>query len=99
MITGLNVNYTLFHESGKPARATVNLTLQEWPDKPPPTNPTSIGAGGMRTHRVLGAETLDTIAYQELGAASRWRYLAELNDIDNPLAIEPGQYLVVAPLR
>lgn len=99
VITSLNVTYTLFHESGKPARATVNLSLQEWPDKPPPTNPTSMGSAGLRTHRVLGGESLDTIAYEELGSATHWRYIAELNNIDNPLAIEPGQYLVIAPLR
>jgi nucleoid-associated protein YgaU len=99
VITSLNVTYTLFHETGKPARATVSLTLQEWPNKPEATNPTSMGSAGLRTHRVLGGETLDMIAYQELGSASRWRYIAELNHIDDPLSVEPGHYLVIAPLR
>ncbi|HLG11882.1 MAG TPA: LysM peptidoglycan-binding domain-containing protein [Dehalococcoidia bacterium] len=99
VIKTLNVTYTLFHEDGKPARATVSLTLQEWPDKPGGQNPTSMGSGGVRTHRVIAGETLDMIAYNELGAASRWKYIAELNNLDNPLAIQPGQHLVIAPLR
>ena len=92
-------NYTLFHPDGRPARATVSLQLQEWPDKPEATNPTSMGSGGLRTHRVVAGETLDLIAYDELGAASRWPYIAELNNLDDPLSITPGQYLVVAPLK
>jgi nucleoid-associated protein YgaU len=99
VVKSLNVTYTLFHESGKPRRATVSLSLQEWPDKPPGQNPTSMGSADIRTHRVIAGETLDMIAYNELGAAYRWKYIAELNNLDNPLAIKPGQYLVIAPLR
>jgi nucleoid-associated protein YgaU len=99
VIKSLNVTYTLFHEDGKPARATVSLTLQEWLDQKGGQNPTSMGSGDLRTHRVIAGETLDMIAYNELGAASRWPYIAELNNLDNPLAIHPGQYLVIAPLR
>jgi nucleoid-associated protein YgaU len=99
VIKSLNVTYTLFHETGRPARATVSLSLQEWPEKPGAQNPTSMGSAGMRAHRVIAGETLDLIAYHELGAASRWKYIAELNNLDNPLAIQPGQHLVIAPLR
>ncbi|MPZ49088.1 MAG: LysM peptidoglycan-binding domain-containing protein [Dehalococcoidia bacterium] len=99
VIKSMNVNYTLFHPSGKPARATVNLQLQEWPDKPEATNPTSMGSAGLRAHRVVSGETLDLIAFRELGAASRWHYIADLNNLDDPLSITPGQYLVIAPLR
>ncbi len=99
VIKSLNITYTLFHENGRPARATVNLALQEWVDKKPGQNPTSMGSGDVRTHRVVAGETLDMIAYQELGAAHRWKYIAELNNLDNPLAIQPGQHLMIAPLR
>lgn len=99
VIQTLNVTYTLFHEDGRPARATVSLSLQEWQDKPGATNPTSMGSGGLRSHRVIAGDTLDNIAYDELGAASRWKYIAELNNLDDPLSIQPGQHLVIAPLR
>jgi nucleoid-associated protein YgaU len=58
-----------------------------------------MGSAGMRTHRVIGGETLDTIAFKELGSASQWRHIAELNNLDDPLSIVPGQHLMIAPLR
>ncbi len=99
VINSLNVNYTMFLADGTPARATVSLQLQEWIDKPEGQNPTSLGNADLRAHRVIAGETLDLIAYQELGSASHWPYIAELNNLDDPFAIVPGQYLVVAPLR
>jgi nucleoid-associated protein YgaU len=99
VIKTLNVTYTLFHEDGSPARATVSLSLQEWVDPPQPQNPTSMGSVGLRSHRVIAGDTLDNIAYEELGAASRWKFIAELNNLDDPLSIQPGQHLVIAPLR
>jgi hypothetical protein len=90
VISAMTVNYTQFHPDGRPSRATNSLL---------PQNPTSMGSAGMRTHLVTGIETLDTIAYKELGSASQWRTIAELNNIDDPLSIEPGQHLMIAPLR
>ena len=102
VIKSLNVTYTMFHQTGEPARATVNLTLQEMPPetdpkKPAghPQNPTSLGEEGVRSHRVIAGETMDTIAYQELGDATSWRYIAELNNIDNPFDLRPGQHLAI----
>jgi nucleoid-associated protein YgaU len=99
VIKTLNVTYTMFHPDGRPARATINLTLQEVKADKPKQNPTSGGGEGQRSHRVVPGETLDVIAFHELGAATHWRYIAELNNIDDPLAIRPGQHLVIAPLR
>lgn len=99
IIKSLNVTYTMFHEDGRPARATVNLTLQEIGEKKQGQNPTSMGSAGMRTRRVIAGDTLDNIAFEELGNSSHWQKIAELNNIDNPLSIRPGQHLVIAPLR
>jgi len=99
VIKTLNVTYTMFHWDGKPARATVNLTLQEMADdeKKAPQNPSSLGEEGIRSHRVVAGETLDIIAYHELGDAASWRYIAELNKIDNPFDLQPGQHLAIIP--
>lgn len=96
-IKSLNVTYTLFHPDGRPARATVSLTLQEI-KKVVAAQPGSEGGAGRRSHRVLPGETLDTIAYQELGNARHWRHIAELNNLDDPLAVQAGQELVITPL-
>ena len=60
-------------------------------------NPTSGGEPGLRSHLVLPGETLDLIAYRELGSAQHWRHIAERNGIDDPWALRPGQRLLVAP--
>lgn len=99
VIKSLNITYTLFHDDGRPARATVSLSLQEVKDPLGPQNPTSGGEPGRRSHLVLPGETLDLIAYHELGDARHWRHLAEINDLTNPLAIRPGQRLIVTPPR
>jgi hypothetical protein len=46
-----------------------------------------------RTHVVEQRETLDLIAWREYGDAAEWRFIAEVNNIDSPLAIRPGTVL------
>ena len=60
-------------------------------------NPTSMGNFGIRSHRVVAGETLDVIAYNELGDANHWRHIAQLNNINNPFDLRPGQHLAIAP--
>jgi nucleoid-associated protein YgaU len=38
---------------------------------------------------------LDYLAYREYGSASRWREIAEANQLENPLDLRPGQILVM----
>jgi hypothetical protein len=95
VITQFDVQYTMFFPNGLPARATITIALREVKDEPPRQNPTSGGDGGRRIHQVLPGETLDLIAFLELGSASRWPHLAEVNRLDNPFALRPGQQLVV----
>jgi hypothetical protein len=99
VITKLNVHFTLFHPDGRPARASINITFAEVSEPAKEQNPTSSGAGGLHVHTVLPGETLDQIAYAELGEAKLWRQLAEDNGLDDPLAIEPGMRLVVGGRR
>ena len=97
VIKSLDTTYTLFHPDGRPARAKIKVSLDEVPDEPGGQNPTSGGERGLRSHLVLPGETLDLIAYRELGAAQHWKHIAETNGIDDPWALRPGQRLVVAP--
>jgi hypothetical protein len=98
LITSMNVTYTLFHDDGRPARAKIKLTLKETadPNQTAGQNPSSLGSYGRASHRVQPGETLDLIAHEELGDARLWRYVAELNGIDDPWQLTPGQHLAVA---
>src|SRR3954470_18745818 len=99
VITQMNQNFNLFLQNGTPVRATVDLTLQEVEDEKakPRQNPSSAGASGRRTHVVEAGETLDNIAFAELGLAAAWRRIADLNHIYDPLGLKPGTILIVDP--
>lgn len=47
----------------------------------------------MTTYTVRKGDTLSAIAQRELGAASRWPEIAELNSLLDPDLIYPGQEL------
>jgi nucleoid-associated protein YgaU len=53
----------------------------------------------MTTYTVRKGDTLSAIAQRELGAASRWPEIAELNAIPNPDLIYPGQELRLPGIR
>jgi hypothetical protein len=99
VVTQVNQNFTLFLPTGIPVRAIVDVTFQQIEDEKAfkAQNPTSGGSPGRTTHVVAAGETLDLIAFQELGDAKAWRRLAELNGITDPLRLSPGRVLTVEP--
>lgn len=99
-ITNLSVRYTLFRQDGTPVRATATITLQEAEDAlaQPRTNPTSGSLPGYRRRQVAPNETLPLIAHMEYGDSTRWRAIADANDLDDPHALEPGMVLAIPPL-
>ena len=52
----------------------------------------------MRRREVRPQDTLSTIAYEEYGDPNKWRSIADYNNLDNPLAISPGQVLSIPSL-
>jgi nucleoid-associated protein YgaU len=44
---------------------------------------------------VLEGDTLQSVAYSELGKAAYWRSIAELNGIDDPMRVPPGRVLLI----
>ncbi len=95
VITSLNISYTLFGKSGTPIQAKVDITLDGNIDPPPGSNPTSHSTDSRRVHGVVEGETIAMIAFAELGRSSYWRAIAEVNGIDDPLRIRPGQFLLI----
>jgi len=93
----VSAQYTLFRADGRPYRATCNLTLQELPAGAELQNPTSGTKTVHRTRTIQAGDTLASISYQEYGTPAYWRALAELNDIDDPMAVHTGTRLLVPP--
>lgn len=99
-ITSISVNYTLFRADGTPVRATANVTFKEAePEKPKAgQNPTSRAEPGQSLRAVRPRDTLALIAYEEYRDSGQWREIARANDLEDPLALHPGQLLVIPRL-
>lgn len=93
LITGLDVNYTMFLPNGTPVRCTCKLTLSELPK---PTSPKSPDTA--HVHLVSRGDTLQGIAAQEYDSPGEWRRIADANGIDDPLTLSPGRRLLIPPI-
>ncbi|MFN3254053.1 MAG: LysM peptidoglycan-binding domain-containing protein [Ilumatobacter sp.] len=97
VISSTNVTFTYFSNEGLPLRANVELSLEQYePDANwGPQNPTSGTPNPKRTHQVQVGETLDRIAGRYFGDPTRWRDIAQLNGIADPLDLKPGRLLAI----
>jgi nucleoid-associated protein YgaU len=91
-LTGCTVVYERFTPAGIPIRAKIKLDMEEVPSKlgSLPTNPTSGGLPGRRSHTVAHGENLQSIAMANYGTPALWRRIAEVNRIQNPSRVRPG---------
>jgi hypothetical protein len=97
VITSMTQKFTLFKKDGTPVRAKVDVTFTQHEDVNdyPAQNPTSRGDEALRTWRVIRGDRLDTIAANVYGDATKWRVIAEFNNLDSPFALLAGQELII----
>lgn len=97
VITAMTQKFTLFKPDGTPVRASIEVTFTQHKDLEdyPRQNPTSGGGDIERVWRVTAGDRIDTIAYAVYGDASRWRAIADYNDIDDPLTLRAGRQLII----
>lgn len=93
----VSAEYTMFSPEGAPLRATADIRLQQTPDDPLPTNPSSGGISGRRSALLGDCDTLATVAYAEYGDPSLWRSIADANGIEDPARVPVGTRLLVPP--
>ncbi|MDQ3953137.1 MAG: LysM peptidoglycan-binding domain-containing protein [Actinomycetota bacterium] len=98
-VKDVDVEYQLFHPDGRPIRAMCKVNMQEIDRPPARQNPTSGTPTIHRTIDVVAGDSLPGLAYKEYGDPARWRALAVLNGIDDPLRLRPGSRLLVPPPR
>ena len=89
-VSQVSVTYSLFTAGGVPVRALAQVTLEELSPEFPPQNPTSGSYRPRRTHRVVEGDSLQSLAWREYGDPARWREVADLNGIDDPMRVTPG---------
>jgi hypothetical protein len=97
VITNMTQKFTLFKHDGTPVRAKVDITFVQYKDVNdyPKQNPTSGGGPIERIWRVIEGDRLDTIAAAVYGDATKWRLIAERNEIVNPLSLRNGKRLTI----
>ncbi|MFC1944164.1 peptidoglycan-binding protein [Chloroflexota bacterium] len=100
VITKISQKFTLFLPDGTPVRSTMNVTFTQASEegKYPGQNPTTVSKPGYKTRMVHQGETIDWIAFTEYGDPSLWRYIADINDINDPMRLEPGKVIAIAPI-
>jgi LysM repeat protein len=94
-LRSVSANYTIFRTDGTPVQARVDITIEGDTQPLPGQNPTSRSIASKRTHQVVAGDTLQSVAYKELGKPAYWRAIADLNGIDDPLRVPSGTVLLI----
>ena len=88
---------THFLEDGTPVRATLDCTFKEW--KEPIKEKKIANPIDDPVRIVKRGETLSSIATEEFGDPSLWRFIAKENGLINPRKLPPGKVLTIPPLK
>jgi nucleoid-associated protein YgaU len=91
--------FTLFLSNGVPVRATVDISLKEFCLGEEREAVKLESANYAKRYVVRRGDTLSGIAGREYGDPALWRPIAEENAIDDPLALQPGQVVVIPAIE
>jgi len=100
VVENVRQRYTYFSSLGLPLRAVISLTLREYK-----TLDQQIAELNLRSPDVTKAyiaragETITRISELTGGDPRDWRAIADLNALDDPLALAPGTRLSIPPAR
>ncbi|MGF6754540.1 CIS tube protein [Paraburkholderia sp. GAS334] len=96
----LDQQYTMFMDDGKPVRATAKCTFTQWRSNESDLQKQKLMSSDVvKTWTVRRGQTLASIAAAEYRDPRNWRYIADANGIDDPLALRPGMTLLLPALR
>ncbi len=99
VIESLNITFTLFTPEGTPLRAKISLTMKQYRPvtiqvRQVPKNSPNVD----KAYVVRRGDSLSGIASALYNDPTKWRAIAEANDIDDPRYLQPGQKLTVPKL-
>jgi nucleoid-associated protein YgaU len=95
----LTQRFTMFREDGVPVRATLNVTFKEYKTLDDQIPPPKQSSDWSKRRIVAESDRLCLIAGIEYEDPSVWRVIADANGIDNPRRLQPGQEIVLPPLK
>jgi hypothetical protein len=90
--------FTLFLPDGTPVRATIDVSFKELGQQQADQAGRLFSADFAKHYVVRRGDTLSNIAADKYGDPALWRPIAKENGLDDPLALEPGQVLVIPAL-
>jgi nucleoid-associated protein YgaU len=91
---------TLFQPEGTAARATLSVSFKEYKTLPELINDPRLQSADKTKRRVIvGRDSLWAMAAREYGDPAGWRQIARHNDLDDPRAVAPGDWVSVPPLE
>lgn len=89
--------YTRFNEKGKPVRAWLECTFQEFISN---TNTKPLQSPDTTKYRTVHqGDTLNGFAGREYGEAGKWREIAKANHIANPRLLRSGDTIALPALK
>lgn len=94
-VSDVQLQFTKFNADGEPVRATGTLSLRQYPVSDALQNPTSGGELPRTAATLYDGDTLAHVAYRAYRDPARWRDLAEVNGVDDPLRMVSGVSLLV----
>jgi hypothetical protein len=92
--------FTMFNSLGMPVRATLSVTFKEYTTVDMQVRATPLSSPDRTKQRiVMQGDSLWLLAAREYGDATKWRSIADKNQIENPRFLEPGMEILIPPLE
>ncbi|WP_298439041.1 LysM peptidoglycan-binding domain-containing protein [Geobacter sp.] len=99
VLESVSQRFEYFNSLGMPLRARLNVTLKGNDKLEDLLSSIPLLSADRAKRRVVASgDTLQSLAAQEYGDPRQWRAIAEANGIDSPLALTPGQGLIIPTL-
>ena len=99
VLSKVNKKFTMFRPDGKPVRATLSVTFNEFKTEKS-TKEKPLQSRDRTKHRILkDGDSLWLIAAEEYGDPAMWRDIAIVNKIDNPRILETGRGIAIPPVE
>lgn len=94
VLESVTKKFTMFDKDGVPVRATLSVRFKEYiKDNAPKEKPSA--RDNTRVVSVKAKDSLWAISAREYGSATKWRAIAQENNIANPRLIRPGTEIAV----
>ena len=98
VIEKATITYTMFLNNGTPVRAKMNLTFRQY-QKPEQGKDEPSSPDKTKRITITNGDSLWLIATEEYGDPAKWRAIADANNLDNPLVLEPGTEIIIPKIE